>query len=110
MNRREYIWQTLPYGLWIDRDGREILFNRRYCPIWQRSGKNVSAADLKEWVEWRFQDWFWKGDCFPAERKAEEVLAAFMDGEDVKGRLNGEAWNRQTPMKQPEWWRPRNES
>jgi hypothetical protein len=27
----------LPYGKWICVDGREVLFNRDYCPIWERS-------------------------------------------------------------------------
>jgi len=27
----------LPYGKWICEDGREVLFNRDYTPIWQRS-------------------------------------------------------------------------
>lgn len=27
----------LPYGKWKCADGREVLFNRDYCPIWQRS-------------------------------------------------------------------------
>lgn len=31
----------LPYGKWKCADGREILFNRDYCPIWERSSDGV---------------------------------------------------------------------
>jgi len=32
---------TLPYGKWLCEDGREVLFNRDYTPIWDRSLDNV---------------------------------------------------------------------
>jgi hypothetical protein len=28
--------RRLPYGSWTRADGREVLFNRHYQPIWQR--------------------------------------------------------------------------
>lgn len=31
----------LPYGKWICEDGREVLFNRDYCPIWEKSAHGV---------------------------------------------------------------------
>lgn len=31
----------LPYGKWKCADGREVLFNRDYCPIWERSPDGV---------------------------------------------------------------------
>ncbi|MBB2148975.1 DUF5623 domain-containing protein [Pedobacter gandavensis] len=31
----------LPYGKWKCADGREVLFNRDYCPIWDRSSDGV---------------------------------------------------------------------
>jgi hypothetical protein len=34
----------LPYGKWICADGREVLFNRDYCPIWERSTDGVVVA------------------------------------------------------------------
>lgn len=44
--------RDLPYGIWVCEDGREILFNRRYKPIWQRSPEGkVSPANSEEWVE-----------------------------------------------------------
>lgn len=49
----------LPYGLWICEDGREVLFNRFYEPIWQRYGGTVSRADPNEWVPYATQQWFY---------------------------------------------------
>jgi hypothetical protein len=52
----------LPYGKWTCADGREVLFNRAYKPIWQRRNGRVEIADAREWVkdiqgeEWFFND------------------------------------------------------
>jgi len=44
------VW--LPYGKWVCDGGREVLFNRDYSPIWQKTnGGNPSLADMGEWVE-----------------------------------------------------------
>jgi len=57
---------TLPYGIWVTRSGREVLFNRCYQPIWQRVGRVVSPADPKEWVEDIVsRKWFWQDPSFP---------------------------------------------
>jgi hypothetical protein len=45
-----YRWAALPYGSWICQDGRIVLFNRFYEPIWQKIGNEVSRADPKEWI------------------------------------------------------------
>lgn len=50
------------YGLWRCEDGREVLFNRGYRPIWERRpGQAARMADPKEWVEGiiRDADYFW---------------------------------------------------
>jgi hypothetical protein len=50
----------LPYGMWTCEDGREVLFNRFYKPIWQRlPGKPPQPADPNEWVPWKRQRWFY---------------------------------------------------
>jgi hypothetical protein len=42
----------LPYGKWICVDGTEVLYNRDYAPIWQKSPKgNVTKIDADTWVE-----------------------------------------------------------
>jgi hypothetical protein len=53
---------ALPYGRWTCDDGREVLFNRRYHPIWQRRpGAAVERANPDEWVQWVDQQWFYGG-------------------------------------------------
>lgn len=76
---------ALPYGLWTCADGREILFNRRYTPIWQRHEGVVRPADPEEWIFWTTQGWFYN-DGTPRRglnRRLEAVLFAFHGGEDV---------------------------
>lgn len=34
----------LPYGKWICADGREVLFNRDYCPIWEKSPDGIVTS------------------------------------------------------------------
>lgn len=52
----------LPYGMWTCSDGREVLFNRSYQPIWERyPGKPAKIAN-PEWIDWEkekffFNDW-----------------------------------------------------
>ena len=44
-------WALFPYGRWTCQDGRAVLFNRWYEPIWQRlPDGTVEAADGREWV------------------------------------------------------------
>ena len=58
--RREQVRATMPYGKWTTEDGREVLFNRDYMPIWQRlPDGTVSVADKDEWVPWVRQDQFY---------------------------------------------------
>ena len=40
-----------PYGLWRCADGREVLFDRSYCPIYsRRPGERAELADPDEFV------------------------------------------------------------
>lgn len=56
----------LPYGLWTCSDGREVLFNRDYKPIWQRRpGEAASAADRDEQVPYVDQKWFYGDHSAP---------------------------------------------
>jgi hypothetical protein len=48
--KTRFRWQ-LPYGEWICRDGREVLYDRKYCPVVQRyRGQPPTLADPTEWV------------------------------------------------------------
>jgi hypothetical protein len=54
-----YRWTMLPYGCWVCEDGREVLFNRFYEPIWQRRGGDAKPADCHERVEHARQLWLY---------------------------------------------------
>jgi hypothetical protein len=66
-----------PYGKWTCEDGRQVLFNRGYEPIYQRSPDgSVSEADRGEWVESIVDsDFFW-GDWTKKAAKASAVRKA----------------------------------
>jgi hypothetical protein len=74
----------LPYGQWVCADGRVVIFNRRYSPIWERLPDGVvQRADPGEWVKWVNQSWFdlrsaryEKG----ARERLRKVLRDFLDG------------------------------
>jgi hypothetical protein len=49
-----------PYGTWLCRDGREVLFSRRYEPMWQRMpGCSATPADPLERVKPTSQTYLW---------------------------------------------------
>jgi hypothetical protein len=48
-----------PYGQWTCGDGRRVLFNRDYCPIYERHPSQLGrVAQHDEWVPWVRQEWF----------------------------------------------------
>jgi hypothetical protein len=48
------------YGCWRCYDGREVLFNRSYQPLWERRpGQAVEMSNPKEWVNWDTETFFW---------------------------------------------------
>jgi hypothetical protein len=62
---------NLPYGRWTCADGRVVLFNRFYEPIYQRSpGAPLRDTDPAEWVHYTQQEWFYDdADPEPAKRR-----------------------------------------
>jgi hypothetical protein len=80
---------SLPYGIWECDDGRAVLFNREYQPIWERRGTGVQQARPDEWIEFARQSWFYNDATAPwrdpkTERKCWSVLRAFSEGRLVK--------------------------
>jgi hypothetical protein len=60
ISRREFRRRNYPYGRWTCEDGREVLFNWHYRPIWQRRpGAAAEPADPTEQVPWKSEDWFY---------------------------------------------------
>jgi hypothetical protein len=73
-DRKRFIRWALPYGKWTCADGREVLFNRRYVPIYQRyPGQLPTPADPNKWVEWKDEQWFYNDGTSEA-RKLKAVL------------------------------------
>ena len=49
MVTHEALRSRLPYGIWTCPDGREVLFNRDYEPIWERRpGEPARPANRSE--------------------------------------------------------------
>lgn len=61
---------ALPYGRWTTADGREVLFNRGYEPLWERSPNfSARAANPQEWVEpIKKQEFFYNDGSHPMYR------------------------------------------
>lgn len=58
--RRDLI-ERLPYGSFSDPDGREVLINRYYQPIWQRlGGQPATRADPVDWLPVRVTQFFYE--------------------------------------------------
>lgn len=58
--------ESLPYGKWTCEDGREVLFNRRYKPIWQRrDGEAATPGDPNERVKFTKEEWFYSDENAP---------------------------------------------
>lgn len=75
-SRDDFTQWCMPYGWWVCAEGREVLFDRDYCPICQRMpGAAPSMADPNERVRWVKQDWFYD-DAKTGERKKAASLAA----------------------------------
>jgi hypothetical protein len=85
---------TLPYGMWLEKDGSIVLFNRSYTPIWRRSPgvDGVTTAipgpilpDVKNWINWIKQVHLFDDGSAPWHHAAvrefleEEVLACWFD-------------------------------
>jgi hypothetical protein len=95
LSTSRYRW--LPYLVWTCGDGREVLFNHGYRPIWQRRpGKAAEKANPDEWVLWivkrqyLFDDgWgaIWGDSDAAAKARApiERALLDFLYGAPVRG-------------------------
>ena len=67
--KTKFMRWMMPYGICYCDDGREVLFDRWYCPICQRyPGQQPTMADPNEWISYVRQEWFYK-DGTPEKRK-----------------------------------------
>jgi hypothetical protein len=65
---------VLPYGLWRCGDGRQVLFNRWYQPIFERRGGEVRAADPTEWIDNIIEETWFYYDATPPWRCVQSLL------------------------------------
>jgi hypothetical protein len=69
--------RALPYGMWTCADGREVLFNRSYQPLWQRRpGGRIEAADPCEYVLFKGRAQFFYSD-WDRDKRVPLAKAAF---------------------------------
>ena len=95
VSARQFIrWAFQPYGIWTTEDGREVLFNRDYQPIWQRrSGEPPEPADRKEWVKGILsQRWFYKDGTPESQKHARGAAILAEWGVRVPDRTDVEPW------------------
>jgi len=58
--RRSPPADSLPYGIWTQADGTEVMFNREYEPIWKRRpGEPATKVTKFEWVPHVRQDYLY---------------------------------------------------
>jgi hypothetical protein len=51
MSSKAYFTRLI-YGVWITRDGSEVMFSRSYHPLWIRKpGQPAAADDWDRWVD-----------------------------------------------------------
>jgi hypothetical protein len=65
--RRKILRKDLPYGVYVQSDGSEVLYNRDYAPIdiW---GRTILGDDGKPlWVDHVSQYYFYDDKCVPSE-------------------------------------------
>jgi hypothetical protein len=71
--------RCLPYGIWHCRDGRKVLFSRRYIPLVQQSSDGkITEADPKERFDFTDQKWFYN-DATPEKEKQIAAIKALSE-------------------------------
>jgi hypothetical protein len=67
-----FLTTHLPYGRWTCADGREVLFNRQYRPLWsRRPGEMAVAAHRGEWVAGIVEEGHYYDDSCPVRTNQE---------------------------------------
>ena len=83
----------LPYGMYICKNGAEVLYNRSYQPIIGRCGGVFVYPDLNSWVgDVAKQVWFYDDGCSARRNKktrdrCKEVLEVFKRNGDISNLI-----------------------
>jgi hypothetical protein len=85
--------RELPYGVWTTAGGGQILFNRDYSPIWQRSA-NAAAIRIAawRWVDWAQQNYFFDDDNAPFHDGATKKICARIVADFIAGKPIDQYW------------------
>jgi hypothetical protein len=77
----------LPYGVWTEADGAEVLFARDYLPLWRiRKGSPPERVSPKTWIQYVKQDWFFADGNTPWDHQVRyEVLLKKLQTYGVRG-------------------------
>ena len=76
----------LPYGMWTEADGAEVLFSRNYCPMWRlREGQAPERLNPWERISHRATQHFWEKNGINWERPNLEAEAiGLLEGRGVR--------------------------
>ena len=75
----------LPYGVWTESDGAQVLFSRDYLPLWQvRKDGLIERVEPWLWIKWTEQKWFWDDGNTPwdSQRQSQKVEGIFGSVQD----------------------------
>lgn len=101
----EKMLAELPYGLWTCADGRIVIFNRRYHPLWHRlPDGTVERANSYEWVKFIEQRWFDYTDVRYARITRErlcQILRDLFAGKDLTAHTIVTEWDFDRPEVRP---------
>jgi hypothetical protein len=99
--KNEVMRRELPYGIWRENDGSEVLFNRGYNPIWRRRPdgsvrrvRDPIGPNGKMWIHWVSQDHFFNDACTPwhdakSRKRCEAILREWLAARVVDLRAVG---------------------
>lgn len=107
MKYSEEYYDGLPYGFYLRPNGNEILFNRNYEPLIERSPDgDILNVSRDEWVDYVGRYWFrndgrhnprFKGAEGKAARsRCEKILQDFLGGRDVSKYVINSAVERES--------------
>ena len=82
-------WGIFPYGKFIQQDGSEVIFDRRYRPISRVfPNGNIEIVQPTEWINFESQQWFYKSHNHPRNNhETRKILMGIIDKYDLKGEL-----------------------
>lgn len=63
-------WAIFPYGKFIEADGAEVIFDRRYRPICRVFlDRRVEVVNPRQWINFEDQSWFYNSINHPCNNK-----------------------------------------